>query len=424
MRCGMNFKILNSVVFRNFLSLGLLQIINYISPIIIMPYLIRVLGVQSIGDINFSQTIISYVTVFVVFGYNFTGTKSISENSNDKSKIAQVLVESILFRTFLCVVGLFFLLTLSLLVEKIYSVIWIILSFYGLVISQVLFPTWFYHGLQKMRYVLYLGAFSKLIVLIFTFLLVNEESDYILVPLINSISGIVIGVLSIIIIIYKLDVPICYRNIKLFGIIRKNYYLGRDVFLQQAYVSMYGPINIIFLGLLSSSEVVGYFTIVEKLIYVPIMFFSMAAQAFYPYAVKVFKRNKEEYFTKLMCFSLGIFVSSALVSFIFMYFREDLMPLVIGHKSDLGQELLYIMIFGLPFAAMGNVITQVFVTIDKQKILNRVSLIIMIVTVSISWLIIKNYGAEGLSMFIVVRQALVMVSCLTIIMYFFKRGKV
>ncbi|MNP62445.1 hypothetical protein D3C76_1577290 [compost metagenome] len=79
------------------------------------------------------------------------------------------------------------------------------------------------------------------------------------------------------------------------------------------------------------------------------------------------------------------------------------------------------MIFGIPFAAMGNILTQIFVTINKQDVLNRISFIIMIITLSLSWWIIERYGATGLSVFIVLRQFIVVAVCVTIILKAFKK---
>lgn len=415
-------RIVNNIVFRNFVSLGILQVINYLAPLIIIPHLIRVLGVSNLGDINFSQTIISYAIVFVTFGYNYVGTKSVSENASDKDYLAKVLLESIVFRTILCIIGFIFLLFLAFFIDKINDVKWIVLSFYGLVVSQILFPTWFFHGLQKMRYVLYLGASSKIIVLIFTFYFINDSGDGMLVPIINSCAGIIIGIVSLSFIVFKLGIPLSLRGSRNFlTIIKENYYSGRDVFLQQTYVSLYGPINIVFLGLLASSEVVGYFTIVEKVIYIPIIFFSMAGQAFYPYAVKIFKDNKERYYSLVKRFMILIFAISFLASCLFAVFHKLILSLIIGHSSSTAEILLYIMIFGIPFAAMGNVLTQIFVTINKSEILNKISFIIMIITLSSSWWIIECYGAMGLSVFIVLRQFIVVVVCVTIILKIFKK---
>ena len=65
------------VVAQNFLSLVLLQGANYILPLLILPYLVRVLGAEKFGLVMFAQSFAIFLTVFVDFGFNISGTREI-----------------------------------------------------------------------------------------------------------------------------------------------------------------------------------------------------------------------------------------------------------------------------------------------------------------------------------------------------------
>lgn len=56
-------------VFENFCSLSVLNIANYIFPIILIPYLTMVLGVEKYGIYIYAYTIMNYFTLFVSYGF-------------------------------------------------------------------------------------------------------------------------------------------------------------------------------------------------------------------------------------------------------------------------------------------------------------------------------------------------------------------
>ena len=63
------------VVASNFSWLLLLQIAGYIFPLITLPYLARVVGVDGIGKIAFASSIIIWIQTFADWGFNFTYNK-------------------------------------------------------------------------------------------------------------------------------------------------------------------------------------------------------------------------------------------------------------------------------------------------------------------------------------------------------------
>ena len=71
----------------NFGYLTLLQICNLLIPLVTYPYLINTLGKNLYGVIIYSQAIVSYLAIFVNWGFNISATKYISINREDSKKI-------------------------------------------------------------------------------------------------------------------------------------------------------------------------------------------------------------------------------------------------------------------------------------------------------------------------------------------------
>ena len=75
----------------NFGYLTLLQICNLLIPLVTYPYLINTLGKNLYGVIIYSQAIVSYLAIFVNWGFNISATKYISINREDSKKINEIV---------------------------------------------------------------------------------------------------------------------------------------------------------------------------------------------------------------------------------------------------------------------------------------------------------------------------------------------
>ena len=67
------------VLFENFISLSLLQVAGYIFPLITIPYLSRVIGVDKFGEIAFASAIITYFQTVSDWGFNYTATRDVAK---------------------------------------------------------------------------------------------------------------------------------------------------------------------------------------------------------------------------------------------------------------------------------------------------------------------------------------------------------
>lgn len=91
-------RILKSNLFENFVSLGIIQGINYILPLITIPFLFNQLGVEYYGLVNFSFAFIQYFIILTDFGFGLSGTRFIAANRGNKNKINRYLNSACLSR--------------------------------------------------------------------------------------------------------------------------------------------------------------------------------------------------------------------------------------------------------------------------------------------------------------------------------------
>jgi PST family polysaccharide transporter len=198
----------------NFMYLSILQGMNLILPLITFPYLVRVLGIENFGLLMFAQAFIVYFTMIVDYGFNLSGIREVSSNRNNKSKLIKIFSSIMIARFILALVGLIFLTIIVFSFEK-FSQNWELYYLtFGIVIGTALFPTWFFQGMEKMKYITVLTVIAKLIFTLSIFLFVTTEKDFIYVPLINSLGFIFVGFISLFIIFKDFNIRIKFQKWK------------------------------------------------------------------------------------------------------------------------------------------------------------------------------------------------------------------
>ena len=77
-------------LFTNALSNSVLQFLQYIFPIVALPYLGNVVGPKFFGIVNFLGIIVGYFSLMVTYGFDVSATREIARHSGDQAKIHEV----------------------------------------------------------------------------------------------------------------------------------------------------------------------------------------------------------------------------------------------------------------------------------------------------------------------------------------------
>lgn len=246
----------------NFISLAFLQGVNYILPLLSFPFLFRVLGVERWGLVAFGFSLMQYFTLFTDFGFNLSATKYISENRSDSHKINSYLNSAMTGRFFLC--GISFLLLLILITSvnhfKIESTFYLL--YFGIIIGNVMFPMWFFQGMENMKYITVFNILAKTLSLLPFFLFIRKPEHYIYVPICYSIGFILAGLVSLYIVYHKMGMKWYLTPLTETRDVLKS---SSTFFLSRISVSLFTTSNAFLLGLVCGNTAVGYYSAAEKL---------------------------------------------------------------------------------------------------------------------------------------------------------------
>ncbi len=352
----------------NFIALMILQGVNYLIPLIVFPYLVRVLGIDGFGSYNFIFYVIWMGVVISGYGFDLTATKLVSLHRDEPKKINEIFSSVIEIKSILAFGFLLFLTLLILLFDKFSKDALLYYLAFGFVIGQVLFPVWFFQGIERMRYITVLNGISKLIFTLLIFLFVESKDDLALVFIFNALGSIVAGVLAFYIALKYFDVSFSLQPKKVL-----RFYLldGWYVFLSRITVEMYTSLNIVMLGFFVSDTVLGYFAIVEKIVRALGNILDPLTRAVYPYLAKLHQTSYKEFYRKNVQLSVLIAVIMVTLTFIVYYYAKPILMLISGKEvTPLMLQIYHIMIWILVVYLYGSQFTNMLVILEKTKLLN------------------------------------------------------
>jgi len=159
---------------QNFTSLSILQIANFLFPLIVLPYVVRVLGPAKYGLINFAAAFIAYFNLISDYGFNLSGTKEISIIRDDKEKLSKTFSTIITIKLLLSIFSFLIFIPIVYFVPFFKNNWEVYVLSYGFVIGGVLFPSWFYQGMEQMKYITIIQVVIRSIVTALIFVLIKK----------------------------------------------------------------------------------------------------------------------------------------------------------------------------------------------------------------------------------------------------------
>lgn len=249
----------SSIIF-NFSYLSILQVLNLLIPLITYPYLISIFKQELYGYIVFSQVIASYFAIFIAFGFSTVGIKEISINRNNTNKISEIVSSISLIKSFFLIVSFLVCLGIVMVVDVPFKWLYI-LSFWSC-IGNVIFPVWFFQGIEQMKYITFISVINKLLVLLLIFIFIKTQTDIYLYPLINLFGTLASGGISFYL-IYQKGIRLHLQPFAtLLGYLRESYHFFITDVFTQVYTNTAKTITGIFLGM----REVAYYDLAEKII--------------------------------------------------------------------------------------------------------------------------------------------------------------
>lgn len=246
----------------NFISFFLFKAIDAIVPLIVIPYLIGAVTFDLYGVYAFAFALIFYLQNVIQFGFDLSAGRDVALIRDDKKKLAKVYNNALTAQVYLFLLVAVILTVLILTVPKI-NEHFIVYAYFGLLLfGELLFPYWFFLGMEKMRFVTIINVVAKSSFAIFCFLFIKEEADYIYISLYHSIGFLIAGVISQIIIVKQFGIWFKFSK---FSEVKKTIKGSWSSFLTMISPTIYHNTSIFLVGVFGIPSFVGIMEIASKI---------------------------------------------------------------------------------------------------------------------------------------------------------------
>ena len=383
----------NKTILSNMLSLLVLQGSNYILPLILLPYLVRILGVENFGLLAFATATVSFFRAMVSYGFDLSGTQQISIARDNNKKLIEIFSSILMVKFLLAILSSIIFMILLLTINK-FHIHWEVFLFTFLIVfGDVLFPIWFFQGIEKMKIITYLRLSYKAIFIVTVILFVKETNQYILVPLIDALGAFLAGVVALYIV--KKNFKISFSLPKYVDLLFQ-LQNGWHIFISRIAVILYSSVNTFVLGMLTNNESVGYYSIAEK-IYIAIRgLFGPIIQSLFPFLSRKYKENASHYYLTIKRLSIGYFIMLLLFSIFTFMFSSEFINIVAGKIVIESVNVLKILSFAILFA-VGSFYSVLLIIKSEGKVLSKITLITMVVNLILVFPSIYFFGIYGLA---------------------------
>lgn len=381
----------------NFFWLTLLQVAGYLFPLITLPYLAHVIGVDGFGKIAFAAAVISWVQTVVDWGFVYTATRDVAQNRNDKAKVSEIFSHVLWARCCLLLLSFGVLLGLIYTLSSLRVYANILLVSFWILPGHILFPDWFFQAIEKMKYIAVLNVVVKLIFTVLVFVFITEAEDYIYQPVFTALGYLVSGMIAMWIILKRWKYRIVKPNFKAIVRALKE---GADVFVNNLMPNLYNSFSVMLLGTTSGSFASGVFEGGNKFLTIVHQFQMVFSRVCFPYLSR--RVEKHRIFSIV---NVGIAVFFACILYV-------LAPMIV--KVMLAPEfaesaiVLRILAISLVFMVLNNTYgINYLIVVHREQVLRNITIVCSILGMLLAYPMVKHYSYVGAALTVLMCRAMI-----------------
>ncbi|MFZ2492700.1 MAG: oligosaccharide flippase family protein [Thermoanaerobaculia bacterium] len=361
---------------------------NVLFPVLLLPYLTRVLGPDKIGVFNWASAVVSYMVILTTVGLTKIGTREIGRHRSDMESINRLVSDIFGLRILLAAVGCIVLLILCIVVDTFSRYALVVLILATQIVFDALGHDWVFVGLGRQAAILARNTVSKLLLLIGVFAFVRTPADFLRFVLLYAVAY---------------NVPLIANFALLFDahalsfsgeVIRR--YRTPEVgtnFVMSIMTGFFGKMDVVLLGLLMSMHDLGVMSTVYKVVSVLLVFITSWAMVLLPRSAQLHGADRAGYVLFVRKSLDMVIVVSGFVVLMLVYNASWIVTVLLGSQFAAGAALLAGMAPLILIIGVYNVLTHQVLYVERRY--REVVVIMGASIVAFALLATRSYSAYG-----------------------------
>lgn len=294
----------------NFLLNNTRILLNLLVPLLVFPYISRILGPSGLGKVEFANSIVSYFVLFTSLGIPVYGVRVIARNRDNSNEYSRIVQELTIISIITCIIG--------------YIIYFIIVGFFSafsqdfllfLIIAPTIFLSdfsyeWFYIGIEDQLYITIRSVFVKFVQVILIFVLIHSQDDLLIyASILIGLSG-----FSTLFNIINLRKYVSFTSCEKLNLVRhvKPIFV---IFASVLAINIYMHLDVTMVGLYKGNKAVGLYTAANKLVRLVLAIVTSISSVMIPRLENSIAHNNSDDYYRHLTSSINILMLLAIPSF-------------------------------------------------------------------------------------------------------------
>lgn len=377
---------------RNIIYQLIYQGVTVLSPLIVTPYISRVLGATAIGKYSYAYSIAYYFVLVAGLGISTHGTRQIACTKNNQNKFENTF--SNLFWLHLAtssITTIAYIIAILCGLNRENQLLSIIMIFY--LLSAVVDVKWFFQGLENFKITVLRSLIIKALYIVAIFLFVRGRDDIAIYTFIMAFVSFFLSEASLFILVPKY-VKLHKPNLK--GIISEI----KPLFL--LFIPSIGNLLLrhfdkIMLGVLSTYQQLGYYENSDKVFTILSTVITAVGDVMLPRISNLLASNNKEKANRIFTLSLRIgIITSCAFTFGIISIANEFVPLFFGQEfMQCIQIIQWIAPSIIMVAFSASIRKQYLIPRYKNKVYIFATSSGLLCNIILNAILIPKYGAMG-----------------------------